>query len=210
MLRFAKNMLDRKLEVSLLEEFGDVDVDTISYNFNTDVDNSTEYSKFKDEIIKTLRICAENNEDVELELGDGATVTISPEDALVILSDDIDRFIDSLDSIESFLQFNGIELDIDSFQDFDDLTEARVNTRKVGRKKILNVVRGGKVKLRVQRSAVKGFRLQRDGSMKRMSAQEVRKRKIGARMASRKRRSKMAQITRRRKRSMRIRNSRLG
>ena len=62
-------------------------------------------------------------------------------------------------------------------------------------------IRGGKVQRRKKISNVEGMKLT-DGQLKRMSAAERRKRKLGAKKGARKRKTKMAQIIRKRKRSL--------
>lgn len=80
------------------------------------------------------------------------------------------------------------------------------NVTKQGRLKLIRVrVRGGKVQRRKKVSAVKGFTV-RGGHVTRMSAAERRHRKMGARKAKIKRRSKKAQIHRKLVRSLRKRH----
>lgn len=62
-------------------------------------------------------------------------------------------------------------------------------------------IRGGKVQRRKKVSNVPGSKIQ-DGKVVRMSPAERRKRKLGAKRGSRKRKSKMTQILRKRKRSL--------
>ena len=62
-------------------------------------------------------------------------------------------------------------------------------------------VRGGKVERRKKVSNVPGMKIQ-GGQLKRMSAAERRKRKLGAKKGARKRKTKMTQIIRKRKRSL--------
>jgi hypothetical protein len=69
-------------------------------------------------------------------------------------------------------------------------------------------IRGGKVQRRRKVSNVAGFTM-RGGSLKRMSAAERRRRKLGARKAARKTKSKKFQILRKRKMSL-IKRKRLG
>jgi hypothetical protein len=69
-------------------------------------------------------------------------------------------------------------------------------------------IRKGKVERRKKVSNVPGMKIQ-DGQLTRMSAAERRKRKLGAKKGSRKRKRKMAQIIRKRKRSLQKRE-RLG
>lgn len=62
-------------------------------------------------------------------------------------------------------------------------------------------IRGGKVQRRKRISNVPGMKLS-DGKLVRMSASERRKRKLGAKKGSRKRKTKMTRILQKRKRSM--------
>lgn len=79
------------------------------------------------------------------------------------------------------------------------------NVTKQGRLKLIRVrVRGGKVQRRKKVSAVKGFTV-RGGHVTRMSAAERRHRRMGARKAKIKRRSKKAQIHRKLVKSLRKR-----
>jgi hypothetical protein len=69
-------------------------------------------------------------------------------------------------------------------------------------------IRGGKVQRRKKVSNVPGMTI-RGGKLTRMSPAERRKRKLGAKRGSRKRKTKMTQILRKRKRSM-LKRERLG
>jgi len=81
------------------------------------------------------------------------------------------------------------------------------NIQKFGRTKLVRVrVRGGKVQRRKKFSSVPGYTF-RGGRLVRMSALERRKRKLGARKAKIKRKSKLNQILRKRKMSLRRRAS---
>ena len=62
-------------------------------------------------------------------------------------------------------------------------------------------IRKGKVERRKRVSNVPGMKVH-GGQLKRMSAAERRKRKLGARKGARKRKTKMTQILRKRKRSL--------
>ncbi len=85
------------------------------------------------------------------------------------------------------------------------LTEA--NIQKMGRTKLIRIrVRGGKVQRRKKFSSVPGYTI-RGGRLVRMSAQERRHRKMGARRAKIKLRSKKNQILRKRKISLRKRKA---
>jgi hypothetical protein len=85
------------------------------------------------------------------------------------------------------------------------LTEA--NVQKMGRTKLIRVrIRGGKVQRRTKLSTVPGYTI-RGGRLVRMSSQERRLRKMGARRAKIKMRSKKSQILRKRKISLRKRKA---
>lgn len=88
-----------------------------------------------------------------------------------------------------------------------DLAEGIVNIQKLGRTKLYRLrIRGGKVQRRKKVSGVSGYTI-RQGRLTRMSAVERRRRKMGARRARLKRRSKMSVILRKRKFSLRKRKS---
>jgi len=81
------------------------------------------------------------------------------------------------------------------------------NIQRMGRMKLVRVrIRKGKVQRRKKLSAVKGFTL-RGGRMIRMSPMERRHRKMAARRSKFKRRAKLGQALRKRKMSLRRRNS---
>jgi hypothetical protein len=81
------------------------------------------------------------------------------------------------------------------------------NIQKIGRAKLIKIrIRGGKVQRRKKLSAVKGYTI-RNGKMIRMSSTELRNRRMGARKAKIKRQSKMNQILRKRKISLRKRRT---
>ena len=85
------------------------------------------------------------------------------------------------------------------------LTEA--NIQKMGRTKLVRVrIRAGKVQRRKKFSTVKGYTI-RGGRVVRMSPQERRNRKMGARRAKIKLRSKKNIILRKRKISLRKRKA---
>jgi hypothetical protein len=90
----------------------------------------------------------------------------------------------------------------------DALDEASIhNVQKIGRTKLIKLrVRGGKVQRRKKLSGVRGYTL-RGGRMVRMSTTERRNRRMGARKAKIKRRTKMNQILRKRKVSLRKRRN---
>lgn len=78
-----------------------------------------------------------------------------------------------------------------------------------GKIDIVNRVRNGKVEMHKRVSNTKGYRI-KDGKIIKMSFGEKKKRKIGARVASRKRRINMSKILKKRDRSMTLRKRRLG
>ena len=81
------------------------------------------------------------------------------------------------------------------------------NIQRMGRMKLVRVrIRKGKVQRRRKVSAVKGFTM-RGGRMIRMSPMERRHRKMAARKSKFKRRAKLGQALRKRKMSLRRRNS---
>jgi len=81
------------------------------------------------------------------------------------------------------------------------------NIQRMGRMKLIRVrIRKGKVQRRKKVSAVKGFTM-RGGRMIRMSPMERRHRKMAARRSKFKRRAKLGQALRKRKMSLRRRNS---
>jgi hypothetical protein len=81
------------------------------------------------------------------------------------------------------------------------------NVQRMGRMKLVRVrIRKGKVQRRKKLSAVKGYTM-RGGKMVRMSPMERRHRKMAARRSKFKRRAKLGQALRKRKMSLRRRNS---
>ena len=81
------------------------------------------------------------------------------------------------------------------------------NIQRMGRMKLVRVrIRKGKVQRRKKVSAIKGFTM-RGGRMIRMSPMERRHRKMAARRSKFKRRAKLGQALRKRKMSLRRRNS---
>jgi secreted Zn-dependent insulinase-like peptidase len=97
------------------------------------------------------------------------------------------------------------QLKVDLANEMFEIDEA--NTQKMGRLKLIKVrVRGGKVQRRKKVSAVKGYTM-RGGQLTRMSSQERRTRKLAARKAKFKRRSKMRQSIMKRQRSLRRRKA---
>ena len=91
--------------------------------------------------------------------------------------------------------------------EFDEENINEANVQKMGRTKIIRVrIRKGKVQRRKKFSAVKGYTI-RSGKLVRMSPQERRHRKMAARRAKFKRRSKLRQALRKRKLSLRKRKA---
>ena len=81
------------------------------------------------------------------------------------------------------------------------------NIQKMGRTKLIRVrIRKGKVQRRIKKSAVKGYTV-RDGRIVRMTPMERRHRKMAARRAKFKRKSKMNQAMRKRAVSIRKRKA---
>ena len=81
------------------------------------------------------------------------------------------------------------------------------NIQKMGRTKLIRVrIRKGKVQRRIKKSAVKGYTV-RDGRIVRMTPMERRHRKMAARRAKFKRKSKMSQAMRKRAVSIRKRKA---
>lgn len=87
----------------------------------------------------------------------------------------------------------------------EELTEA--NVQKMGRTKLIRVrIRKGKIQRRIKKSTVPGFTI-RNNRLVRMSPLERRHRKMAARRAKFKRRSKLRQSLRKRSLSIRRRKS---
>lgn len=165
----------------------------------------------------------DNEEEVEIELADGSIVYVDAVDAKELYERDAKAFINALKDIDTFVDALGIEYEptikeslsqhvegwLYSLVENDAAPTFNKHRRKVGRKLIKNRIIGGKAQFKVQRSGAKGFKISGD-SVTRIKPAEARKRKIGARIAARKRRAKMSQIVRRRARSTKIRASRFG
>lgn len=83
------------------------------------------------------------------------------------------------------------------------------NRQERGKIALVNRIRGGKLQMRKAVSNKKGYKI-KNGQAVRMMPAEIKKRKISARVASKKRRNQMSQINRKRGISLNIRNSRLG
>lgn len=88
------------------------------------------------------------------------------------------------------------------------LRPADKHHRKVGKKGIVDRVRGGKVQYRKEKSDTKGYKLV-NGEIVKMDPAEVRKRRIGGKISARKRRAAMGNLLRKRAISLKIRNARL-
>jgi hypothetical protein len=100
-------------------------------------------------------------------------------------------------------------LALEIYGDFEEsLDESALhNVQRIGRAKLIKIrIRGGKVQRRKKLSAVKGYTL-RGGQMVRMSTTERRNRRMAARKAKIKRRTKINQILRKRKISLRKRRT---
>jgi hypothetical protein len=95
-----------------------------------------------------------------------------------------------------------LELDVADklSEDLSNIFESQ-SVQKMGRTKIIRVrIRKGKVQRRIRKSTVKGYEM-KHGSLSRMSYQERRHRKMGARLAKFKRRSHQAQTNIKRQRT---------
>jgi len=111
-------------------------------------------------------------------------------------------FFEKLEEIKERLAF---EIYGDYEESLDE--SALHNVQKIGRAKLIKLrVRGGKVQRRKKLSDVKGYTL-RGGQMVRMSTTERRNRRMAARKAKIKRRTKINQILRKRKISLRKRRN---
>lgn len=175
-------------------QFSDSALDALGYSDELECIDSSAEEMFDD--------LADIDGDIVISLDDGSEVYVTQEELERILdTDDEDAFEVALISIENFVQY---------IATLDMVSEAKSskNLRRVGRMKIVNRIRGGKLQRRIKKSAVKGFRIS-GGVVKKMDPREVRKRKIGARIGKRKRKAKMAVAKRKRKISNRIRSQRL-
>ena len=101
-----------------------------------------------------------------------------------------------------------IDEDDDLYEDVEGIENiSEANVQKMGRTKMVRVrIRKGKVQRRKKFSNVKGFTI-RGGKMVRMSAMERRHRKMAARKAKIKSRSKIRQTVRKRNMSLRRRKA---
>jgi hypothetical protein len=109
-----------------------------------------------------------------------------------------------LSLVEDIYGDYGVSVDFD----IEELDETiKNNVQRMGRTKLVKLrIRGGKIQRRKKLSNVKGYTT-RSGSVKRMSALEIRHRKISARKAKFKRRVKLQQSLRKRQRSLRKRHA---
>ena len=111
-------------------------------------------------------------------------------------------FYEKLEEIKEKLTF-------EIYGDYEEsLNEGNIhNVQRIGRSKLIKLrVRGGKVQRRKKLSAIKGYTI-RSGKMIRMSTTERRNRRMAARKAKIKRRTKINQILRKRKISLRKRRN---
>ena len=111
-------------------------------------------------------------------------------------------FYEKLEEIKEKLTF-------EIYGDYEEsLNEGNIhNVKRIGRSKLIKLrVRGGKVQRRKKLSAIKGYTI-RSGKMIRMSTTERRNRRMAARKAKIKRRTKINQILRKRKISLRKRRN---
>lgn len=183
--------------------------DEFNISFDDEGDEYDYIESDEDDMLDAIRNSVEDDNDIVIELDDGSEIYLSNSAALKLLGANLsDDFYDSLTDIDTFMAYISA-LNLDDISD--DITEAKApskHNRKVGRVKILNRVRAGKVQIRKRRSAVKGYKISGNSVVK-MDPREVRKRKIGARIGKRKRRAKAGIANRRRAISNRIRKNRL-
>ena len=120
-----------------------------------------------------------------------------------LLNDDLLEAKEILvDRIEELISEKIESLNIEVVPEFE-LDEA--NIQRMGRTKLIRVrIRKGKIQRRIKKAAVKGYTV-RNGKLIRMTPMEKRHRKMAARRAKFKRRSKMSQIMRKRSISIRKR-----
>jgi hypothetical protein len=125
----------------------------------------------------------------------------SPQNSFGVSSDKQDRGLprsgDFEDKSKEFLRRSTPSKDLK--EETEELDEARIKLVKAR-------VRGGKVERRKKVSNVPGMTI-RGGQLKRMSAAERRRRKMGARKAKMKRKAKMTRSLMKRKRSLQKRKS---
>jgi hypothetical protein len=112
-----------------------------------------------------------------------------------------------IDLIAEKLNQAKIMVAVEMYDEEDIEVVSEANVQRMGRTKLIRVrIRGGKVQRRKKVSGVKGYTI-RAGKMVRMSSQERRHRKMGARRAKFKRRAKLQQALRKRSRSLRRRRA---
>lgn len=88
--------------------------------------------------------------------------------------------------------------------------QANAHNRRVsGRVAIVNRVRNDKIQMQKKESIAKGYKIV-NGQAVKMTFTEMKRRRIAARIASKKRAAEMSTIERKRKISMNLRNARLG
>lgn len=111
------------------------------------------------------------------------------------------------DRIEDIFYKKLDELKIKLAKEFSAKNIDEANVYKMGREKTIRLrIRKGKIQRRVVKSATPGF-VYRGGKLSRMTPQERRHRKLGARTAKIKRRSEMQQSMRKRKVALRRRKA---
>lgn len=135
-------------------------------------------------------------------------------DTLPDISETVYALMDkyTLDEMDKFIQEMNEQTGLDNIGVVDGVGTLDVinNNRKTlgGRIDIVNRVRDGKVERNKRVSNTAGFRI-KDGKVIKMSFDEKRKRKLGAKLASRKRKQIMSRILKKRERSNIIRQRRL-
>lgn len=83
------------------------------------------------------------------------------------------------------------------------------NRRINGKVAVVNRIRGNHVQLQKKESAIKGYKIV-NGQAVKMTFKEMKKRRVSAKIAAKKRRNEMAVINRKRAISMKLRARRLG
>ena len=118
-----------------------------------------------------------------------------------LLNDDLLEAKEILvDRIEELISEKLENIDLEVVPELDES-----NIQRMGRTKLIRVrIRKGKIQRRIKKAAVKGYTV-RSGKLVRMTPMEKRHRKMAARRAKFKRRSKMSQIMRKRNISIRKR-----
>lgn len=160
-----------------------------------------------DSFTKTLGVGLSEEEDESLE-----------ESEEIVLPESLLEMYDYLDSIQADALYDFHEnLFLESAISLDKLaaklqqsgTGNNRNRMERGKIALVNRVRGGKLQMRKAVSNKKGYKI-KDGQAVRMKPAEIKKRKLSARIASKKRRNQMSQINRKRGISLNIRDRRLG